>query len=527
MKRKRVYRESKCLKVLIEKGRIPLLFIGSGISKRYLVDYPSWDDLISYIAETINISTSQLLALKQEITDANPSESIGVINSKLGSMLTKIFREKIIKGEIDLEKIFTIDEIEYITKNNITFSKMLISKKMSSYEFTTVAKYTNEIAEFKKLQANIGAVVTTNYDKFLETDIFNNFDVFVEQSQYYMTESTGVGEIYKIHGSVSSPNSIIFTSEDYKNFDDNLKVIAAKLLNLSLEYPIIFLGYSLEDENILKILYTLVDSLTEEQINVLSKNLIYVEWKPNEENLVENEKTINKNGKSLKMTCISTDNYFVLYKFLQKFIPAEKPERVRKYKKMIQQLVINNNKGIPSIIANDNLDKLNNEGKLVVAFGDRSTLAQKGIVGIKTEDLIKWVLEQKNDIDENIANSVFKDFYLTTKVASGHYVPMFYISKFTRSFKNEEKLLEMKSNLIGWAKKINDDDSIPLSNNLEELYKQSTIPEYKFIRCMTKAYINNKITYDDCITVLNDLNNNDPLLKLTDFRKAVSYLDLK
>ena len=78
-----------------------------------------------------------------------------------------------------------------------------------------------------------------------------------------MTECMGIGEVYKIHGSVDSPNSLVFTSEDYASFENNLKVIAAKLLNLALEYPIIFIGYSLEDENVLKIFETLIESLTE------------------------------------------------------------------------------------------------------------------------------------------------------------------------------------------------------------------------------------------------------------------------
>ena len=38
----------------------------------------------------------------------------------------------------------------------------------------------------------------------------------------------------------------------------------------------------------------------------------------------ESEKTIHKNGKTLRMTNISTDNYLVLFKYLQKFIPSEK-----------------------------------------------------------------------------------------------------------------------------------------------------------------------------------------------------------
>lgn len=528
MKRKKKYIDSKCIQALIKKERIPLLFVGSGLSKRYLKNYPSWDELISYVAETIGISESQLLAMQQEITDSNPSESKGVINAKIGSKLTKVFREKVISGKINLEDIFSDEEMHIIKKDNITFIKMLICKKLSSYEITDNPKYLSELTELKKLQSNIGAVVTTNYDKFLENEIFNNFDVFVEQSQYYMTECTGIGEIYKIHGSVSSPNSIIFNWEDYMNFEANLKVVAAKLLNLSLEYPIIFIGYSLEDENILKILNTLVDSLTTEQTNILSKNLIYIEWKKSEEYLRENEKSINKDGKSLKLTCITTDNYFVLYKHLQKFVPAEKPERVRKYKKMIHQLILNNNKGVTSIIANDNLDKLNSEGKLVIAFGEMNTFARFGVNGIKTEDLIKWVLDQKKDITNELANSIFVDYYLTTKVANGNYVPMFYISKFTDDHLDAPKLLNMKDRLNSWIGKINNNSNLPLYNNINELKEASShLASYKYIFCIMKSYYNKKINYNECLLLLKELNSKEGFLKDSNFRKSISYIDLQ
>ncbi|AXU29689.1 TPA: hypothetical protein ACKONR_000647 [Clostridioides difficile] len=34
------------LDILIEKNEFPIVFIGSGISKRYLKNYPSWDGLL-------------------------------------------------------------------------------------------------------------------------------------------------------------------------------------------------------------------------------------------------------------------------------------------------------------------------------------------------------------------------------------------------------------------------------------------------------------------------------------------------
>lgn len=505
-----------------------MLFIGSGISKRYLQNYPSWNELIQSVANDIGVSNGQLLAMKQEITDKFPTESKGKINAEIGSRLTKIFRDKVINGEILLEDIFSKEEISKIERDNITFAKMLISKKLSTYEITTRKRFTGEIAEFRKLQNNIGAVVTTNYDRFLEADIFNNFDVFVEQSQYYMTESVGIGEIYKIHGSVESPNSIVFNAEDYKNFNENLRVIAAKLLNLALEYPIIFLGYSLEDDNVLAILETLVSALNEKQLEELSQNLIYVDWKAREEELRESKKIITRDGKSLEFTCITTDNYFVLYKHLLKFSPAEKPAKVRKYKKMIQKLIVSNNSGNSTIIGNDKLDSINDEGKLVIAFGQIDTFAHLGVVGINAIDIIKWVLEQKKDISEEFADSIFTDFYLKSNIPAGNYIPMFYISKFTKNYHDNEKLMTMKDNIIKWVEKIKNDSNICIYKDYDEMKNNpDDLATYKFIHCIIKAYNNDKINYKECLELLKELYSDPDIIKNSEFRKAVAYLDLK
>lgn len=192
----------KPLQFLIKQKRLPMLFIGSGISKRYLKNYPNWEQLINGLANDVGITESQILAIKQEITDKNPHCSQSEIFKVIGENLTQIFRKKFIDGEKNLKDFFTETEIDDIKKFNIPFIKMLISKKFFNYEFQESLKLQNEIRELKKLQNNISVVITTNYDTFLEQNIFNNFDCFVEQSQYYMGNTEGIGEVYKIHGSI-------------------------------------------------------------------------------------------------------------------------------------------------------------------------------------------------------------------------------------------------------------------------------------------------------------------------------------
>jgi len=109
-----------------------------------------------------------------------------------------------------------------------------------------------EIAELKKIRKNIGSVITTNYDKFIE-EIFE-FNPLIGNN---ILLSNPYGSVYKIHGCVSDINKIIITSEDYENFLKKYELIRAQLLSLFIHNPIIFIGYNLADENIKNILKTI------------------------------------------------------------------------------------------------------------------------------------------------------------------------------------------------------------------------------------------------------------------------------
>lgn len=68
--------------------------------------------------------------------------------------------------------------------------------------------------------------------------------------------------MYKIHGCVDKPESIIITENDYKSFRERYELIRAQLLSLFIHNPIIFLGYNLGDDNIktlLKTIFSYVD----------------------------------------------------------------------------------------------------------------------------------------------------------------------------------------------------------------------------------------------------------------------------
>lgn len=121
---------------------------------------------------------------------------------------------------------------------------------MSNLDFKEDMK--DEIAAFKKIRKNISSIVTTNYDKITET-IFE----FMPLIGNDILLSNPYGSVYKIHGCVDKPESIIITENDYKSFRERYELIRAQLLSLFIHNPIIFLGYNLGDDNIKTLLKTI------------------------------------------------------------------------------------------------------------------------------------------------------------------------------------------------------------------------------------------------------------------------------
>lgn len=95
----------------------------------------------------------------------------------------------------------------------------------------------------------IDLIVTTNYDKLFEEAYGRDISTIISDSQLPL--ATKRTNLYKIHGDINVPESIVLTSTDYTNFFRNHdKPLWNKIKTLLAEKTIIFLGYSLSDQNI-------------------------------------------------------------------------------------------------------------------------------------------------------------------------------------------------------------------------------------------------------------------------------------
>jgi hypothetical protein len=247
--------------LLNSTGTRPVLFAGCGISRRYL-GAPSWIELLREVAQLAGIDDEAFNFLSQK---ANNDPGI------IGSLLVDPVHEWAwAKGKND----FPADYYQAGFDKSI-FLKHLAAEHLKSFnKFADDAGSKAELDLLKRCSPH--AVITTNFDTVLE-NIYEDFEVVLGERIIPMSMSI-VGELYKIHGSVSDPSTLVLTHEDYDRFARKRKYISSKMMTYFAEYPVIIVGYGLGDSNVNSIIADLGEAMREK--GGLLENVYYVEWVP-------------------------------------------------------------------------------------------------------------------------------------------------------------------------------------------------------------------------------------------------------
>lgn len=344
----------------------PVLFIGAGISLRYLNNSHTWDGLLKYIAFELKGNNEFYLDIKAECqVDGKYNYSL------IATKLEKAFNQAL--GEDRNGKFKEINDYFYAEmerENNLSRFKIYISKLVGRLDYIDNKK--EELAELKKIRKNVGSVITTNYDGLVE-DVFS-FEPLVGND---ILLSNPYGSVYKIHGCNKDPSKIIITEDDYSHFDNKYELIRAQLLSIFIHNPIIFMGYGIGDENIkslLKTIFTYVEpnSLTAQRIR---NNFLLVEFEKDSASHDITEHDIDLEGFStIRINKIKTDDFIEIYRALSNLNLPVSAMDIRKVQSIVKDIYSGVHDDGTSIKVNitEDIDSLNNSDKILVIGSSNS-----------------------------------------------------------------------------------------------------------------------------------------------------------
>ncbi|WP_417716773.1 SIR2 family protein [Ruminococcus sp.] len=391
---------------LFEFKSYPIVFIGSGISKRYLKNYPTWEDLLNEYWQKINPEIdfyNYLLTIKEKFRASIGDDS---------DLDHKIYTEAATKIENDFNKLFTGNAIKLEGLD----AKRVFSENISPFKYSICQRFSSptlkddvdldELNSFKALLKKAKMIITTNYDAFIE-HLLNDQGVtpklYIGNNGFF-EDTIGWCELYKIHGDIKEPKSIVISAEDYEKYDDSAILISAKILSNMIKNPILFIGYSLTDRNVKKLLSDFSSQLPKEDGRKSAERIILIQHKPNEEQVII--KQITDQQLQVTYTSVETDNYKQIYDEISTVDEGLSPYDVLRYQRAIKTLIVNEGeKGNLDtlLVSPSDLDKLEEsvkEGKnLVVALGDKKYVFTQ----IKELNYLEDYLFEKNEISNKLA----------------------------------------------------------------------------------------------------------------------------
>ena len=302
--------EKSILDIMINRNEFPIIFIGSGIPRRYLVKYPGWEELLEEFWRKAEQENFYGFLNKERDKVGDLSSRIDQdfeINVNVASEIEKIINMKFYNGDIEIEGLTQKEAY----KNDLSPFKKALANRFSKYQIKD--SYLEELTHFRKMLVKSQMILTTNYDTFIE-DQYNkessyNIKKYIGQRGFFQ-QTIGYSEIYKIHGCISEPKSLVIGKTDYELYDENSILISAKVISMLLHSPIIFLGYSLTDRNVRKLIKSFAMSLSDQEKEELEKRLLLVQWEKGSEKLVE--QVINDPDLGCRLTVIRTDNYSLI-----------------------------------------------------------------------------------------------------------------------------------------------------------------------------------------------------------------------
>lgn len=397
------------------------LFIGAGLSRRY-AGLPDWRGLLQVFAEKTKLPVEYYVSS----VDGNLAAAAQMIADNFFEVWweSNDYRESVDHSKSALRGRQAPLKIEIAN---------YLKEKVAAA--SVPSQLLEEYNSFGKIQ--VDAIITTNFDDMLSR-VFPAFKVFVGQDELLFANPQGVAEIYQIHGSVSKPETLVLTDGDYADFNERNPYLAAKLITVFMEHPVIFLGYSLSDPNIRQIVRSVLRAIRPQYAERLRSRLIFVEWLQGRPPEISNYSLIlDDDGADLPITRVTTDSFNWVYRILSERKRALPAGLLRQLKEQVYDLVNSDDPRRQSMYVKDLNEGLRSDsddiGPIEIVLGVGARVREKGLVGLSRWDLVDDLL---GELELNLdATRVLTD--VIPRLVATAYAPVF---KYLRASKGLEKL---------------------------------------------------------------------------------------
>lgn len=481
----------------------PVMFIGTGLSLRYLKHSYSWDALLKKIASEFKSSEEYYLDVKSACMSSNIC-SFDKVATRLENDFNKYLQEN------RYGKFENINDMFYDCMKrgvNISRFKLYIAELLKDTTIKDTA--ISEVVELKKARKNIGSIITTNYDCMIE-EIFS-FNPLIGND---ILLSNPYGSVYKIHGCVSMPDKIIISEEDYREFSEKYELIRAQLLSLFIHNPIIFIGYNIGDKNIkdiLKTIFSYVD-YNSEAAKRIRDNFLLVEYEAGSESIEVFEHDIDIEGfPTIRINKLKTDNFSALYQALSNLVLPVSAMDVRKVQNVVREIYFG---GSIEVSITEDLDKLKNSDKVLV-------VGSKNTIKYEFQTISEMMANYFQIIEES--NGQLLTLINKQRIQSSQYFPIYAFSTICKEINNVEELKQRQKDKIESLIK-----NVPCSCKGMHTTPQSVVEDLTISQTYKALEIIYAIIEGNMdLTSVEEYLRNFENKRTTDYRRMLCAYDLK
>ncbi|MFH0870151.1 MAG: SIR2 family protein [archaeon] len=225
------------------------LFLGTGFSKSLVTFIPTWTELMEEICKKLGIKHEDICKDKKN-KDRSPQNIASIMP------FLKKFDE-------------CLDEKEYCECARLQLKKHVAEHIKKVTPERNVILFLPSYEESLRI-INPQTVFTTNFDDVTNFPFRN--PKIIDPGCKYDNSVDGTRIMY-IHGHVNKPQEMVLTEEDFLKFNSENKYFKSLLYASFVENTTLFLGYSLNDQNIKQILY---DIALRENKNDCGRRFLFV-----------------------------------------------------------------------------------------------------------------------------------------------------------------------------------------------------------------------------------------------------------